>query len=484
LSVEGPPRDANPRPRGAAQRREPQAWGDHASLELTFLGATGTVTGSRYLLAVGGKRLLIDCGLFQGFKQLRLRNWAPFPVPPRSIDAVILTHAHLDHSGCLPLLAREGYRGRIHCTEATQPLCGILLRDSGHLQEEQAAHANRHGYSKHRPALPLYTEQDAQGAIALLAPMAFDRPFEPLPGIRVRFLRAGHILGAAMVAIEADGRRVLFTGDLGRPHDPVMLAPDPVTDADYLVVESTYGDRRHDPSSPGDKLADVITRTVTRGGTVIVPSFAVGRAQALLYWLQRLKAEQRIPATLPVYLNSPMATDVTALYHRYRTEHRLGAEACRAMCSAATFVNTVEQSKALNTSRWPKVIIAASGMATGGRVLHHLRAYAPDARNTILFSGYQAGGTRGRALLDGATSLKMFGEYLPVRAEIAQIDNLSAHADCAEILDWLHAFRDPPRRTFVTHGEPAAADALRMRIAEALRWRCEVPEYLATEPLR
>ncbi|HEX6137300.1 MAG TPA: MBL fold metallo-hydrolase [Casimicrobiaceae bacterium] len=456
---------------------------DPARLELSFLGATGTVTGSRYLLTAGGKRLLVDCGLFQGFKPLRLRNWAPFPVPPGSLDAVVLTHAHLDHSGCLPLLARDGYRGRIYCSEPTQPLCGILLRDSGHLQEEQAADANRHGYSKHRPALPLYTEEDAERAVALLAPKAFDRPFEPLPGIRVRFLRAGHILGAAMVAIEANGRSVLFTGDLGRPHDPVMLAPEPVAGADYLVVESTYGDRRHDPSSPGDKLADVVTRTVTRGGTVIVPSFAVGRAQALLYWLHRLKAEQRIPATLPIYLNSPMATDVTALYERYGTEHRLSAEACRAMCSAATFVNTVEQSKALNASPWPKVIIAASGMATGGRVLHHLRAYAPDARNTILFSGYQAGGTRGRALLDGATTIKMFGEYVPVRAQVAQIDNLSAHADGAEILDWLRAFRDPPRRTFVTHGEPAAADALRLRIGDTLRWRCEVPEYLATEAL-
>lgn len=262
-----------------------------------------------------------------------------------------------------------------------------------------------------------------------------------------------------------------------------MRPPAAVEGADYLVVESTYGDRRHDPSDPGDTLADVITRTAARGGTVIVPSFAVGRAQALLYWLHRLKSEERIPATLPIYLNSPMATDVTGLYQHFASEHRLSIAQCRAICSAATIVNTVDESKALNTSPWPKVIVAASGMATGGRVLHHLRAYAPDARNTILFSGYQAGGTRGRALLDGAASIKMFGEYVPVRAEIAQLHNLSAHADYAEILDWLRGFRSPPRRTFITHGEPAAADALRVRIGDALRWDCEVPEYLGTETL-
>ena len=453
------------------------------TLKLTFLGATGTVTGSRYLLDIGGRSLLVDCGLFQGFKQLRLRNWAAFPVPPRSIDAVVLTHAHLDHSGYLPSLVRDGYTGRVHCTEPTEALCGILLRDSGRLQEEQADDANRHGYSKHHPALPLYTEEDAERALGRLAPTAFDRAFEPLPGVRVRFLRAGHILGAAMVAIEAADRSLLFTGDLGRPHDPVMRAPAVVEGADYLVVESTYGDRRHDAADPGDALAAVITRTAARGGTVIVPSFAVGRAQALLYWLHRLKTEERIPSTLPIYLNSPMATDVTELYQHYASEHRLTTEQCRAICGAATIVNTVAESKALNTSPWPKVIVAASGMATGGRVLHHLRAYAPDARNTILFSGFQAGGTRGRALLDGATSIKMFGEYVPVRAEVAQIHNLSAHADYAEILDWLAGFRTPPQRTFVTHGEPAAADALRMRIGDALRWHCEVPEYLGTEAL-
>lgn len=453
------------------------------TFRLTFLGATGTVTGSKYLLEAGGKRLLVDCGLFQGFKQLRLRNWAPLPVGPATIDAVVLTHAHLDHSGYLPLLVKQGYAGRIYCTESSEPLCAILLRDSGHLQEEEAEHANRHAYSKHRPALPLYTEQDAEHSLSQLTAVPFEHEFEPLPGVRLRFLPAGHILGAGMVSVTVGDRRLLFTGDLGRPHDLIMRAPVPVTQADYLIVESTYGDRRHDPADPRDKLGEIITRTAARGGVIVVPSFAVGRAQALLYLVHLLKGDRRIPTTLPVYLNSPMATDVTALYHRFRSEHRLTLEQCEAMCRAATIVNSVEESKALNAAPWPKVIIAASGMATGGRVLHHLRAFAPDARNTVLFSGFQAGGTRGRAMVDGATSIKMLGEYVPVRAEVATLDNLSAHADYAEILEWLGNFEKPPQRTFITHGEPAAADSLRLRIGEALHWSCVVPDYLETVEL-
>jgi metallo-beta-lactamase family protein len=453
------------------------------TLRLTFLGATGTVTGSKYLLEVGAKRLLVDCGLFQGFKQLRLRNWAPLPVDPATIDAVVLTHAHLDHSGYLPLLVKQGYAGQIYCTDSTEALCAILLPDSGHLQEEEAEHANRHGYSKHRPALPLYTQQDAEHSLSRLTSMPFEQEFEALPGVRLRFLPAGHILGAAMVSVNAEGRTLLFSGDLGRLHDLIMRAPVAVVEADCLIVESTYGDRRHDPADPRDRLAEVISRTAARGGVVIVPSFAVGRAQALLYLVHLLKSERRIPTTLPVYLNSPMAADVTALYHRFRSEHRLTPEQCEAMCKAATIVNSVEESKALNTGAWPKVIIAASGMATGGRVLHHLRAFAPDARNTILFSGFQAGGTRGRAMIDGATSIKMFGAQVSVRAEVTMLDNLSAHADYVEILEWLGHFKRKPRRTFITHGEPAAADALRRHVAETLGWDAQVPDYLETVEL-
>lgn len=452
-------------------------------LKLAFLGAAGTVTGSRYLLDVGGRTLLVDCGLFQGFKQLRLRNWASFPVAPATIDAVVLTHAHLDHSGYLPLLVKRGYAGRIRCSEPTALLCGILLRDSGRLQEEQADDANRHGYSKHHPALPLYTEADAEVALARFSPVPFDRGFEPFPGVRVQLLRAGHILGAAILLVEADGMTLVFTGDLGRPHDPLMPAPDLVTSADYIVVESTYGDRLHEAADPATQLADIVTRTVARGGTIIVPSFAVGRAQTLLLLLARLKADKRIPPSLPIYLNSPMASDVTALYQRFPADHRLTSEEAAAMRDVATIVNTIDESKALNASRWPKVIIAGSGMATGGRVLHHLRAYASDARNTILLTGFQAGGTRGRALQDGATAIKLLGAYVDVRAEVTSLGGLSAHADCAEIVAWLANLTRPPRRIFITHGEPASADALRMRISDTLGWRCDVPEYLASEAL-
>jgi metallo-beta-lactamase family protein len=453
-------------------------------MQLTFLGATGTVTGSKYLLEVGGRRLLVDCGLFQGFKQLRLRNWAPLPVPPATLDAVVLTHAHIDHSGYLPLLVERGYRHPVHCTEATAALCRILLPDSAHLQEEAAAHANRHGYSKHRPALPLYTMEDARRSLKSLSAVPFDHDFEPLPGVRVRFLRAGHLLGAAMVSIRAEGRTLLFSGDLGRPHDLILPAPAAVDHADYLVLESTYGDRLHDPGDARDRLADVLNRTAARGGIVIAPSFAVGRAQALLFLVHLLRSERRIPAALPVYLNSPMAADATALYIRFRGEHRLTRDQCEAMCRLVTIVSSVEESRQLNEQSWPKLIIAASGMASGGRVLHHLRALAPDARNTILFTGFQAAGTRGRALLEGATSIKMFGEYVPVRAEVAVIDNLSAHADYAETLDWLRRFARGPRRAFITHGEPAASDALRLRIVEALEWDCTVPEYRESVDLR
>jgi metallo-beta-lactamase family protein len=447
-------------------------------MQIGFFGATGTVTGSRYLLQVAGKRVLIDCGLFQGLKQLRLRNWAPFPVDPASIDAAVLTHAHLDHSGNLPLLVRNGFKGRIHCTDATQALCEILLPDSAHLLEEEAERANRYGYSKHQPALPLYTGEDVGRALQHFQPERFEREFEPVRGVRVRFLPAGHILGAAMAVVTAEGRSILFTGDVGRPQDLIMRAPAAAPAVDYLVVESTYGDRRHAAADAGDELAKVIQRTIARGGVVVVPSFAVARAQVLLYLIHQLKAAGRIPESLPVYLNSPMATDVTGVYQQYRSEHKLTAEQTRAMCNAAKFVNSVEESKALNEGAWPRVIIAASGMATGGRVLHHLRAFAPEARNTILFTGFQAAGTRGRAMIDGAKEIKMFGEYVPVRAEVARLSAMSAHADHAELVEWMRAFPRAPRRTFVTHGEPVAADAMRLHIEESLHWRCTVPEHL------
>jgi metallo-beta-lactamase family protein len=447
-------------------------------MELRFLGAAGTVTGSKYLVRAGSRNILVDCGLFQGYKQLRLRNRAPLPVNPREIDAVILTHAHLDHSGYLPLLIKNGYAGKVYCTQATRDLCAILLPDSGHLQEEEAEYANRHKFSRHTPALPLYTRADAERSLARFAPVDFARDVD-LDGLTLHLLPAGHILGSSFVRLRYGGQTLLFTGDLGRPNDLIMVAPTVVTHADYLVVESTYGDRRHDTTDPQERLAEIINRTVKRGGAVIVPAFAVGRAQTLMYLIHLLKAAQAIP-DIPVFLNSPMAVDATRLYHNHRGEHRLTPAQCDAMCAAAKVVNSVEESKALNTRQGPMIIISASGMATGGRVVHHLKAFAPDPRNTILFVGFQAGGTRGAAMLNGAETIKIHGEYVPVRAEVASIDNFSAHADYAEILGWLENFESPPRQTFVTHGEPKAADALRHRIEENLGWRTIVPDYLET----
>ena len=445
-------------------------------MELTFLGATGTVTGSKYLLRAGSHRLLVDCGLFQGLKQLRLKNWQPLPVNPSEIDAVVLTHAHIDHSGYLPLLVRNGFRGPIFCTEGTRELCELLLPDSGRLQEEEAAYANRHGHSRHDPALPLYTEQDAARALERFVPVAFDQETEAFAGVSFRLRPAGHIVGAAMALVQGEGTLVLFSGDLGRPNDPVMKPPVPVAAADYLVLESTYGDRLHSKDDPAATLAALINRTTKRGGAVIVPAFAVGRAQMLLYLLYRLKRDGAIP-DIPIFLNSPMAVDATRIFHAHHGEHRLSREECTAMFKQVQYVNTVEESKALNSRRGPMVVISASGMATGGRVLHHIRAFGPDARNMILFAGYQSAGTRGAALVQGADSVKMHGEYIPIRAEVAQLDNLSAHADSEEILDWLANFTAPPATTFLTHGEPSAADALRRRIKDRLGWNCHVPEF-------
>lgn len=445
-------------------------------MQIQFLGATGTVTGSKYLVTSGSTRILVDCGLFQGFKQLRLRNWAQLPIRPSELDAVVLTHAHLDHSGYLPLLVKNGFKGKIHCSEPTYDLCKILLPDSGRLQEEEAGYANRHDFSKHKPALPLYTEEDAVRALEFFSPVMFGTRID-IGELTATLALAGHILGAAIVSIGNGDATITFSGDLGRPHDLIMVPPSIIEKTDYLVVESTYGNRRHDPADPMILLGKTIRETAARGGVTIIPSFAVGRAQALLYYMHLLKKAGQIPASLPIYLNSPMAVDATEIYHKHRDDHRLSYQECEAMCHAAKIVNTVEDSIALNLRQMPMVIIAASGMATGGRVLHHLKAFAPDPRNTILFSGFQAGGTRGAAMIAGADSIKIHGEYVPVRARIAQIDNLSAHADGDEILAWLSGFSAPPRQTFITHGEPDAADALRKRIEEQLHWNCRVPEY-------
>ncbi len=446
-------------------------------MRLQFLGATGTVTGSKYLLEHDGRRLLVDCGLFQGIKQLRLRNWATLPVAASSIDAVVLTHAHIDHSGFIPRLIAEGFRGTVHATEATVELCALLLPDSGHLQEEDARFANRHGLSKHEPALPLYTEEQARRALTHFQAHAFEETFEPLPGFRIRFRRAGHILGAASVRVECAGKIVLFSGDLGTDADLVMRGPEPPEAADCVLIESTYGNRSHPVESALSEFADVITRTAARGGIVVVPAFAVGRAQTLLDGIRRLKAERRIP-DLPVFMNSPMATDVTRLLERHTDEHRLTQAQCRAMCAGVKFVNTEAESRALNNMRFPAVIISASGMATGGRVVHHLEAFAPDPKNSIVFAGYQAAGTRGAAMVGGARTIRIHGAWIPVNAEVVSLQGMSAHADREGLLAWIAKLPRAPGHVYVTHGETEAADALRQAIEERHGWPCSVPEYL------
>lgn len=448
------------------------------SMRIRFLGAAGTVTGSKYLVTDGRRRVLVDCGLFQGFKHLRLRNWSPPPFDVKSLDAVVLTHAHLDHSGYLPLLVKNGFGGPIFCTDGTADLCRVLLPDSGRLQEEDAERANRRGYSKHKPALPLYGERDAVRALDQLVPKPYGEDFAPAEGFSVRLSPAGHILGSAFVRLSNSKTNILFSGDLGRPNDPIMRPPSVVESADYLVLESTYGDRRHDQIEPHLAFGEVISRTVKRGGVVVVPTFAVGRAQALLYCIHRLKQEGRIPLDLPVFMNSPMAVDATEIYHKHRAEHRLSREQCDAMCKAAQIVHSVDESKALNQRHGPMVILAGSGMATGGRVVHHLKAFAPDPKNAVVFAGFQAGGTRGAKMLGGAETVRIHGEDVAVRAEVSVLSNLSAHADYTEVLRWLDHFRSPPRKTFITHGEPSASDALRGRIKQAKGWDCLVPEHL------
>ena len=447
-------------------------------MKITFLGGVGTVTGSKYLVEAGDRKILVDCGLFQGYKQLRLRNWSPTPVDPSTIDAVVLTHAHIDHSGYLPVLVRSGYRGRIYATAATRDLCDILLPDSGFLQEREADFANRHGTSKHHPALPLYTREEGEEVIPRFTDVDFDADTDLGGGVTLRMMRAGHILGAAMIRLSFKGRHLLFSGDLGRPDDATMHDPAVVRQADWLVVESTYGDRQHTAQDPEAALADVVSRTAGRGGTVLIPAFAVGRAQSILYHLHRLKAAGRIP-DIPVVLDSPMAIDATEIFCRHIKDHRLDANACARVFGAVRYTRTVDESKSLmqNHINMPMIIISASGMATGGRILHHLRHLASDHRNAILFAGFQAGGTRGAAMTSGAKSVKIFGEYVAIRAEVANLHMLSAHADADEIMGWLQGFESPPRRTFVTHGEPSSADALRHRIEETLGWSCMVPEY-------
>ncbi len=446
-------------------------------MKLQFLGGTGTVTGSRYLLSDDSHRLLVDCGMYQGVKTLRRRNWSPFPVEPRTIDAVVLTHAHIDHSGYLPALVKHGFRGKVYCTTATHELCRVLLPDAGYLQEEDAKYAFRKGFSRHSKPEPLFTEKDAHEALKLFESRPFHQSFEAVRGFHVTFTPAGHILGSACVHVEhaGHGRTVVFSGDLGRQNDVIMRPPEPIQKANVLVCESTYGDRLHKETDPEQDLAEIINTTAARGGVVLVPAFAVGRAQTLLYLVHRLMAQGKIPH-LPVYLNSPMAIRATEIFCRHHREHRLNEAQCELIDDRTHFVRTVEESIDLVNKKFPAVIISASGMASGGRVLHHLKALLPNPRNSIVFAGFQAPGTRGDAMVNGAESVKIHGEYWPVKAEVHNLESLSAHGDYEEILEWLSQGQLKPDKVYVTHGEMLAADVMRKRIRDRFGWDCKAPD--------
>jgi metallo-beta-lactamase family protein len=452
------------------------------STTLTFLGgAGGTVTGSKHLLESGDSRVLLDCGLFQGLKELRRRNWAAPPVDPRTLGAVILSHAHIDHSGYLPRLCRDGFTGPIHCTPGTSDLLQVMLPDAAHLQEEEAAFANRHRTSKHDPALPLYTIEDAERALAQVTRVDFGQAFTATRGVEARFTPSGHILGASLVTCEIGGRRLVFSGDLGRYDVPIMVDPEPVAEADVLLVESTYGNRVHPPDDPADRLTAAVRRAVEQQGWLLIPAFAVGRSQEILYDLRELEKRGAIPS-LPVFLDSPMGIQATAIYAAHTEEH--DPALARVVAGGAapfaprrfTLSRTVDDSKRLNDRPGPGIILAGSGMATGGRILHHLKRLLPDPRTTVLFVGYQAAGTRGRLLKDGAVDIRMLGTVVPVHATIMVSDAYSAHADREEILRWLGGFKRPPAMTYVVHGEVGAAEALRDAIVSRLGWNAAVAQ--------
>ena len=454
---------------------------------LTFLGATGTVTGSRFLLKTAHKQYLIDCGLFQGLKELRLRNWEPFPISPENIEAVILTHAHIDHTGYLPRLVHYGFKGTIYATTATTDLCQILLPDSAHLQEEDAEYANKKHFSKHSPALPLYTTEDALQALELFKPIAYGSRLQLDDGVSLTFQDAGHILGSSFIdlrlPIDGEERRLLFSGDLGRPNQPILRDPHTVFGADYLIVESTYGDRLHGNEDPKEVMARIINESIRRGGVLLIPSFAVGRTQELIYTIRELEEANRIPH-LPIYMDSPLAIKATKIFSKNKQDFDLKSKTLELKgknvleTAKLHFAQTQEESKAINKIKSNAIIISASGMATGGRILHHLFNRLPDPKNTVLFIGYQAVGTRGRTILDGAESVKIHGQYVPIRAHIEGTSCFSAHADYHEILAWLSNFNSGPRKVFIVHGEPEPARSLSDKINRHFGWSTELPEYL------
>lgn len=458
--------------------------------KITFLGAAGTVTGSKYLVEAGGKRLLVDSGLFEGSKELRERNRSQLPVGPADIDWVLLTHAHMDHTGYLPKLVADGFRGPIYANPATRELCGLLLPDSAHIQAEDAKYAAKKGLNNHDLPQPLYSLEDAQNALGRFHDISRADPFTIGPEFSVKPHDAGHILGSTWLelTITENGKQtlVVFSGDLGRYDQPILKDPESPSHADYLLCESTYGDRNHPTGSVADELAEVVTRVAKRGGAIVIPAFAVGRTQTLMYYLRQLEDQQRIPR-LPVFVDSPMAINVTGMYVKHREDHDLdfsreenSGERDPLNMHEVHMTRTVEESKKINDVVAPCIIISASGMVTGGRILHHLKRRLPDSRSAVLLVGYQAEGTGGRALQDGAKYLRIHGEEVPVRAEVINIGQLSAHAGQNELLRWLSGFSAPPRETFLVHGEPNALEAFRGAIGARFHWPVTIPAYLQT----
>lgn len=443
---------------------------------LTFLGGTGTVTGSKYLLEANGIRILVDCGLFQGTRSVRQRNRMSLPIDASQIDAVLLTHAHLDHSGYLPVLCKQGFAGPVYCTSGTAALLRILLPDSGHLQEEDARYADRNGHTRGDALEPLYTKAEAETCLTALRVVDFRTRLKLTDGFSATFQQSGHILGAAWIQFDINGQRVTFSGNVGRPDDSVMNPPAALQATDHLIIESTYGDRRHSKSSPAMLLRDVVNRTVRRNGIVLIPAFAVGRAQSVLRLLATLRETGAIPE-VPVYLNSPMAIDTTEIFCDHADEHRLTSDECRTMCGVSSFVNSADESRALNRRSGPMIVVSASGMASGGRVLHHLKAWLGDARNTVLFTGFQAAGTTGASIVAGAYRVKIHGKRYAVKADVAEITGLSAHADVDELVDWMRPLNaKPPTSVFITHGEPAASIGLQDRIGRAMGIKAAIPK--------
>jgi metallo-beta-lactamase family protein len=446
-------------------------------MQLRFLGGAGSVTGAKVLVEHRGRRLLVDCGLCQGLKQLRLRNWSALPVPSASIDAVVLTHAHIDHSGFLPRLVELGFKGPVFATAATAALCQLLLPEAGKLLHEEAQYANAQGYTKHAPALPLYTESSARRALDHLQVVGFDQAFEPAAGFECRLRSAGHLLGAASVHLRCGEQSLLFSGDLGGQDDLVMYPPAPPEQADHVLLESTYGNQLHRSSEALTRLAKVVVRTAARGGVIVVPTCTVGRAQVLLRAIGLLKSSARIP-DLPVYLNSPIVVQTTALYRQHVGAHRLSAEDCDALLAGVTVAHGDDEALALNYLDTPGILIAAEGVANGGRLAQHLRTYAPDARHAIVLAGHQAMGTRGAAMLARVPQVKFHGDWINVRAEVIALHALSGHADRQDLLDWVQALPSAPKHLYLMHGEPQAADSLRQAIVERQAWSCSVPESL------